>query len=42
VQLSLPAERVIGSLDQIIDWYGKHAVIRAANEPELVSSTLMG
>ena len=41
VDFSLPAERVVRSLDQIIAWRGKPAVIRADNGPELVSSRLM-
>ena len=41
VDFSLPAKRVVRSLDQIIAWRGKPAVIRADNGPELVSSRLM-
>ena len=41
VDFSLPAERVVRSLDQIIAWRGKPAVIRADNGPELVSGRLM-
>ena len=41
VDFSLPSERVVRSLDQIIAWRGKPCVIRADNGPELVSSRLM-
>ena len=41
VDFSLPSERVIRALDQIIAWRGKPAVIRADNGPELVSARLM-
>lgn len=41
VDFSLPSERVIRALDQIIAWRGKPAVIRADNGPELVSGRLM-
>ena len=41
VDFSLPSERVICALAQIIAWRGKHAVIRAENGPGLVSSKLM-
>jgi putative transposase len=41
VGFSLPSERVIRSLDQIIAWYGKPVVIRADNGPELISDRLM-
>jgi putative transposase len=41
VEFSLPSERVVRSLDQIIAWRGKPCVIRADNGPELVSSRLM-
>jgi putative transposase len=41
VDFSLPAERVIRSLDQIIAWRGKPSVIRADNGPELISGRLM-
>ena len=41
VDFSLPSERVIRSLDQIIDWRGKPCVIRADNGPELISGKLM-
>ena len=41
VDLSLPAERVVRSLNQIIEWRGKPLAIRMDNGPEYVSSTLM-
>ena len=41
VDFSLPSERVIRSLDQIIAWRGKPSIIRADNGPELVSGRLM-
>jgi putative transposase len=41
VDFSLPSERVICALAQIIAWRGKHAVIRAGNGRGLVSSKLM-
>jgi len=41
VDFSLPAERVIRALDQIIAWRGKPSIIRADNGPELVSARLM-
>ena len=39
--LSLPSERVIRSLDQIIAWRGKTNIIRADNGAELFSGRLM-
>jgi putative transposase len=41
VDFSLPSERVIRALDQIIAWRGKPSIIRADNGPELVSFRLM-
>ena len=41
VDFSLPAERVIRSLNQIIEWRGKPFVIRVDNGPEYVSGKLM-
>ncbi len=41
VDFSLPAERVVRSLNQIIEWSGKTFAIRVDNAPEYVSSTLM-
>jgi len=38
---SLPAERVVRSLNQIIEWRGKPQAIRADNGPEYVSGKLM-
>ncbi len=40
IDLSLPAERVIRTLDQIIEWRGKPLVIRCDNGPEYVSAAL--
>ena len=37
VDLSLPTERVVRSLDQIIEWRGKPAAIRSDNGPEYIS-----
>lgn len=41
VDLSLPAERVVRSLNQIIEWRGKPLAIRVDNGPEYVSSKLV-
>ncbi len=41
VDFSLPAERVVRSLNQIIEWLGKPKVIRVDNGPEYISGTLM-
>lgn len=40
VDFSLPSERVIRSLNQIIEWRGKPDVIRCDNGPEYISNTL--
>ncbi|MBQ0745175.1 MAG: IS3 family transposase [Marinobacter sp.] len=40
VDLSLPSERVIRALDQIIEWRGKPMQIRCDNGPEYISATL--
>jgi len=40
VDLSLPAERVIRTLDQIIEWRGKPKAIRCDNGPEYISGAL--
>lgn len=40
VDFSLPAVRVIRSLEQIIEWRGKPKTIRCDNGPEYVSSLL--
>ncbi len=40
VDLSLPAERVIRTLDQIIEWRGPPKAIRCDNGPEYVSAAL--
>jgi len=42
VDFSLPAERVIRTLEQIIEWRGKPAAIRCDNGPEYISATLTG
>jgi len=41
VDFSLPALRVIRSLEQVIEWRGKPKIIRCDNGPEYVSSALM-
>ena len=40
VDFSLPAERVIRSLSQIIEWRGKPQALRCDNGPEYISQTL--
>lgn len=40
VDFSLPAERVIRSLDQIIEWRGKPKTLRRDNGPEYISAAL--
>ena len=40
VDFSLPAERVIRALDQIIEWRGQPAAIRCDNGPEYISELL--
>ncbi len=40
IDFSLPSERVIRSLDQIITWRGSPSVIRCDNGPEYISATL--
>jgi putative transposase len=40
VDTSLPAERVVRVLEQLIDWRGKPASIRMDNGPELISHRL--
>jgi putative transposase len=41
VHFSLPAERVLRSLNQIIEWRGKPLAIRDDNGPEYASSKLV-
>ena len=41
VDFSLPAERVVRSLNRIIEWCGKPDTIRADNGPEYISGKLM-
>ena len=41
VDFSLPAERVVRALNQIIEWRGKTQTIRVDNGPEYVSGKLM-
>jgi putative transposase len=41
VNFSMPSQLVIRSLEQIIEWRGKPAVIRCDNGPEYVSQTLI-
>jgi putative transposase len=40
IDLSLPTERVIRSLDQIIEWRGKPKTLRCDNGPEYISHKL--
>lgn len=40
VDLSLPSERVIRSLERIIEWRGKPKMLRCDNGPEYISGTL--
>ncbi len=40
VDFSLPANRVVRTLDRIIEWRGKPAAIRVDNGPELISKEL--
>ncbi len=40
IDLSLPAERVVRSLNQIIEWRGKPVSIRSDNGPEYISDKL--
>ena len=40
VDFSLPAERVVRALNQIIEWRGKPLAIRVDNGPEYISATL--
>ena len=42
VDFSLPALRVIRSLDQVIEWRGQPAAIRCDNGPEYISGALLG
>lgn len=41
VDFSLPSERVIRALEQIIEWRGKPRAIRCDNGPEYISKTIM-
>jgi putative transposase len=41
VDFSLPSERVIRSLDRIIEWRGKPAAIRCDNGPEYISAVTL-
>jgi putative transposase len=41
VDLSLPAQRVMRALDQIIEWRGKPAALRCDNGPEYISQSLV-
>lgn len=40
IDFSLPSERVIRWLNQIIGWRGKPAVIRCDNDPDNISSAI--
>jgi putative transposase len=41
VDFSLPSERVIRSLDRIIEWRGKPTAIRCDNGPEYISAVTL-
>jgi putative transposase len=41
VDFSLPSERVIRSLDQIIEWRGKPKVLRCDSGPEYLSDAII-
>ncbi|EYD70537.1 Mobile element protein [Limimaricola hongkongensis DSM 17492] len=41
MDFSLPAERVVRALNQIIEWRGAPMVIQVDSGPEYVSGTLM-
>ena len=41
IDFSMPAARVVRSLDQVIEWRGKPLKIRCDNGPELVGSVLV-
>jgi putative transposase len=41
VDFSLPSERVIRSLNQIIEWRGKPKVLRCDNGPEYLSALII-
>ena len=41
IDFSLPAERVVRALNQIIEWRGAPKTIRVDNGPEYISGTLM-
>ena len=40
VDFSLPSERVVRSLNQVIEWRGKPKVLRCDNGPEYISTTM--
>ncbi|WP_116827754.1 MULTISPECIES: IS3 family transposase [Pseudomonas syringae group] len=40
IDLSLPAERVVRALEQVIEWRGKPQAIRSDNGPEFISTKL--
>ena len=42
VDFSLPSERVIRELKQMISWRGKPAVIRSDNDPEYINAVILG
>jgi putative transposase len=41
IDLSLPAGRVIRTLEQVIEWRGRPAAIRCDNGPEYISAALL-
>ena len=42
IDLSLPSERVVRALDQVIEWCGKPQEIRSNNGPDFISANLTG
>jgi putative transposase len=40
VDLSLPVERVVPTLDRVIEWHGKPIALKCDNGPEYVSGAL--
>ncbi|GGZ99525.1 hypothetical protein GCM10007162_14590 [Ignatzschineria ureiclastica] len=41
IDFSLPTEKVIRSLERVIEWRGKPAAIRYDNDPEYISQKLI-
>ena len=42
IDLSLPAERLVRALDQLIEWRGKPQAIRSDNGPEFINAKFTG